>query len=264
MSLAERQVILEHGKTHCFRNCQGLFQEAVGLREFPSQNDCWWRQSNARNCSCCDVRTTVSRTQLSLSIPSIFRLTMSRHFTAFSLSFGSVILSSSSSSVSPEPKADDTDVSFRSEHAAITYSKQSDQLWIDASAHCKTRLCWWRLRATTLIYGHYMHIKKESSLLGKTYPSSERAKSVSPPRAYDYPTKAVEQTWRDSPLCSRHHILSENWWTLVYLWHYYRRALTMPAASTLLLEVFIARLIYSARSHPTSRIHSTLSTKKGS
>lgn len=164
-------------------------------------------------------------------------------------------------------KADDTDVSFRLKHAAITYSKQSDQLWIDASAHCKMRLCWWRLRATTFIYGHHMYLKKERSLLGKTYPSSETAKSGSSPRAYDYPIKAVEQihsTWRESPLCSRHYILSENWWTLVQSWHYYRRALTLPPSSTLLLERFIARLIYYDHSLPTSRIHSSLGTKKGS
>lgn len=164
-------------------------------------------------------------------------------------------------------KADDTDVSFRLKHAAITYSKQSDQLWIDASAHCKMRLCWWRLRATTFIYGHYMYLKKESSLLGKTYPSSETAKASSPPRAYDYPIKAFEQihsTWRESPLCSRRHILSENWWTLVQSWHYYRRVLTLPASSTLLLAGFMARLIYYTHSHPTNRIHSIHSTKKGS
>lgn len=99
MSLAGRQVILEHGKTRW--NCQWLFQEAVVLHEFPSRDDCWWMQSDAGNCSCRDVRTTVSRTQLSLSIPSIFCLTMSQHFTAFSLSFGSSLLSSSSSAASP-------------------------------------------------------------------------------------------------------------------------------------------------------------------
>lgn len=142
--------------------------------------------------------------------------------------------------------ADDTDVFFRLEHAAITYSKQSDQLWTDAvaSAHCKMRHCRRRLRATTLIYGHCRCIKKESSLLGKTYPSSETAKAGSPPRAYDYPVKAVEQihgTWRESPLCS---ILTENWWTLLQSWHCYRRALILPASSILLLEGFIARLIY--------------------
>lgn len=99
MSLAQRQVILEHGKTRW--NCPWLFQEAVVLREFPSRDDCWCMQSDAGNCSCRDVRTTVSRTQLSLSIPSIFCVTMSQHFTAFSLSFGSSILSSSSSAASP-------------------------------------------------------------------------------------------------------------------------------------------------------------------
>lgn len=145
-------------------------------------------------------------------------------------------------------KADDADVSFRSEHAAITYSKQSDQLWIDAvaSAHCKMRHCRRRLRAATLIYGHYMYIKKESNLLSKTYPFRETAKSGSPPRAYDYPIKAIEQihsTWRESPLCSRHYILSENWWTLVQSWHYYRRVLTLPPSSTVLLERCTARSI---------------------
>lgn len=54
----------------------------------------------------------------------------------------------------------------------------------------------------------------------------------------------IHGTWRGSPLCSRHRILLENWWTLVQSWHYYRSALILPASSVLLLEGFIARLIY--------------------
>lgn len=102
--------------------------------------------------------------------------------------------------------------------------------------------------------------------MGKIYPASETVKAGSPPRAYDYPVKAVRQihsTWRESLLCSRHHILSENWWTLVPSWHYYRRALILPASSTLLLEGLIVRLINYAHSQPTSRIHSTLTLRKG-